>query len=304
MNNDFDEFPNVDVRDAFRALRESMNALVAELAIQSADYYCSVAQPADDARGCRETVLWIYQQLFYQPGQDKRSSIYRPGVMACSMDTIALANQVNAAKDRFQSAMQTIKRQHRQALSRELFEDHFARNPGQAEALRRAGLGSVHLKQSYRHIPVLKSTPARIALSWALDTHVVKKISLSEARDYLQYVGAPDASLKIIEAMPSDSFFAQVRKHAPHVRANITYERGLAPAIPATLPILYPVANPAHRLLFKPVVYDPVAPEFPKMPRRAELIDYDNPILESDDGLKGIYPYILQLSGNLSNNLH
>jgi len=284
-------FPSMEVRDSFQCLKASLNELVASLASQSPDFPCWVATPDDEPRQGKDAIMWIYQQLFYQPYQDKRATLTRPGFLATTSETIVLAHDVNACKQRFQKAMQAVKRRdERLSLSMELF-DEVMRNPGQAETLRRAGLGTLHLKQAYRQIPILQWQPRRLGFSWSKGSRSVERLTKEQAMKAAMRASDSTAALTILEELPDDAFVARVRSHSPHVRTNIVFSSPHPKKqIPSSLPILYP-SNSMTAPLYTKVPFNADDVDVNRLPREQLIINYDEPVLINAEGTIGLYLY-------------
>ena len=286
------DFPDMDVRESYRALKTAMQALTDSLLQQAEDYPCWIATPEHpEGGGNRYDVIWIYNQLFYQPQQDKRATLYRPGFLGTSPDTILLAATVNFHKSAFQEAMQRIKRRDRQQESRELFEEQFARNKGQADTLRRAGLGIIHLKQAYRHIPIIPVTPRRIGFTWTKASKSIEKLSYDEATGALARFTDEANALRIMENIDKSSSIARVRRHSPHIRANLVLpSQPKHKQLAASMPILFPTHTMAMPLL-TPVPLDPDTVHTQRLQRQDQRVDYAHPIYLNDEGTIGLYPY-------------
>jgi hypothetical protein len=306
---DVQEMPHVEVREAFEALHHALVNLIAALATQSPAYPCWVAQDLDHeeeaARSHRDTILWSYQQLYYRyPRQneelDRREVIHRTGFLATSPATLPLAIEVNAQKTRFYAAMQTIKAQHRSQVAQIVQRAFAERHPSQAEALRKAGLGDLHLVQTYRHIPIITVPPRRIGFTWATQNKIVTPVTHAQAYEILEYANAGDTAFQTLEAIPQNHRIAMVRTQSQHVRANIVYpdycpdDRRLYPPImPASLPILFP-SEDMKTPLYTPVTHAKPKAASDRLTRKDNRVDFSNPLLRDEEGTTGLYPYLEQ----------
>lgn len=284
-------FPEMDARESYEAMATSLRDLTAMLVAQDKDYPCWMATP-DNPSGGRDDVLWLYNQLFYQKGQDKRATLYGPGFLGTSAAVIEKAQLVNTNKDWFKDTMQAIKKRDRLQVGKEIFEGHFERNPGQAETLRRSGIGTLHLKQSYRHIPVVEHTPKRIGFSWSKNSRSIEKMTYLEAEKALvRYLDEATAQ-RILDDIDENIFIARVRGHSPHVRANLVLPiSNKHKQISASMPLLFPTEDFSVPL-YKPVPHDPDNVQTQRLDRDDQRVDYENPLFLNDTGTIGLYPYL------------
>lgn len=111
------------------------------------------------------------------PGLTPQETYSCPGAVAGTDQTIALIQQVNAAKDAFKLAVTEIKQGSKQDISKVI-----------RALLAQKGHTAIKLKQVYRHIPYINYHPRRIA--WSKGKHGLSKtISLHEAKRLLLKAG-------------------------------------------------------------------------------------------------------------------
>ncbi|MCA0901370.1 hypothetical protein [Microbulbifer agarilyticus] len=107
----------------------------------------------------------------YLPG-DARNTLQIPGLLAVPAETIALAQELNASKVKFQQLTAAIKESlsPRPALER----DRLLR-----DMLGNAGFSRAHLRQCYRQILLCPERPDAVALSWIKARKSIRKVNVA-----------------------------------------------------------------------------------------------------------------------------
>jgi len=244
----------VEMLQSFQALQSALATFIKLLNKDSA-LPVWLGEPPHD----RKRAAAMFRQLEYVDGQDPKESVTLPGLIACSEPTIAAAETVNQAKDRFQAAVQQVKKHKMDRHDPELtkgFEKLLPKRPKDtSEALERAGLARLHLRQCYRKIPLLEVRPIKASFTWA-NTRAITKITKKQAKAALSKLHQSEtikAQLDKLNALPDDEPLAQVQDLAPHLRANLVLpakakrdEPGKMAVkrkqVKSSLPMLYPAS--------------------------------------------------------------
>lgn len=189
-----------------------------------------------------------------------------PGVLGASAATLRLAREVNLAKVHFKGAVIDLRKG--------------AEGGGRDEVrhvLAESGHDDLSLRQAYRELVVLDTTPERIGFTWMTSVRSVRALSRGAAEEYLhatlreewRLTGALDA----IHRLPASAPLYIVREIKPHLRANIWLPGGARRSVMAHSPILFPLSPDQH----PPVHGEPARPRVPDEPGEASLLPGDNP---------------------------
>lgn len=192
-----------------------------------------------------------YQDIWYRDQQDGRETRSCYGLVMANDHIITLANTVNAAKDHFKSLVQDI-----QKTDKDFWLSQKAQLNTRHQALRNqlyyTGLGRIHLKQLYRHIPVLAHRPEKIGFTWYSNGRSIKKLSVTQAEKKLLAMGEEKShiqqQLQKLHNLPEHEVLAQIQTQVPVVRANLVFkllnEKGhsevVRKAMNVSLPLLVP----------------------------------------------------------------
>jgi hypothetical protein len=195
-----------------------------------------------------------YQDIWYKDQQDGRETRSCYGLVMANEEVIALATKINLAKDTFRNLVQKI-----QKTNKDLWLTQKAQLNVRHQTLRNqlyyTGLGRIHLKQLYRHIPVLKHRPEKIGFTWYSNGRSIKKLTVADAEAKLLSMGDDKThiqqQLQKLNTLPEFEVLAQIQTQVPVVRANLVYrisnEKGhvetLRKAMNVSLPLLIPEDN-------------------------------------------------------------
>lgn len=217
-----------DIAEQFSALTELLSQLRQYLLQQRPSYYYPITGEekviTEDALQHACTLL---SDLWYQGNQDGRETRSRHGIIVADQQAVELIHRINQQKESFRAAINRAK----QSLSRDDWQQQHEQlsNHGQTlrEQLRLTGLGRVHLKQCYRHIPLLEKPVAKVGFSWYNNGRSIKKISHQQAQDLLLALGEHkthiQSQLQILSQLTPNTQLAQVQTLAPVVRANLVF---------------------------------------------------------------------------------
>lgn len=171
----------------------------------------------------------LLTDLWYRGNQDGRETRTRHGLLLADEQTIDLINAINNQKDNFRTAVNAEK----QRLDKEQWRQREQQLGEIASPLRDSltysGLRRVHLKQCYRHIPLLADKPTKVGFSWYTNGRSIKKISHQQAQQLLIDLGEDkphiQVQLQTLANLTADTQLARVQALAPSVRANLVFER-------------------------------------------------------------------------------
>ncbi len=192
-----------------------------------------------------------YQDIWYQDQQDGRETRSCYGLVMANETLISQAQAVNQAKDRFKALVQNIQKTNKDYWLREkaLLNQ---RHQNLRQQLHYTGLSRIHLKQLYRHIPILPQRPEKIGFTWYSNGRSIKKMSVASAQQKLLAMGEhkPHIQLQLqqLNTLPEHEILAQIQTQVPVVRANLVYkqltEKGhvetVRKAMNVSLPLLVP----------------------------------------------------------------
>lgn len=176
-----------------------------------------------------QLIAELISDLWYRDGQDGRETRSRHGLVLIDEETATLITQVNHFKDEFRTQVQRVKKE----LERDLWQQQYQRLGEHSSPLRDAmtfsGLSRLHLKQCYRHIPLLPERPDKVGFSWYVNGRSIRNLSLMDAQNMLLALGEdkPHIQLQLdkLSKLPSHIRLAQVQTLAPVVRANLVFKQ-------------------------------------------------------------------------------
>ncbi|MFT6189742.1 MAG: hypothetical protein ACJAZ6_001576 [Oleispira sp.] len=192
-----------------------------------------------------------YQDIWYRDQQDGRETRSCHGLVMASDEVIQLAQEANQAKDVFKSLVQQV-----QKTDKDLWLSQKAQLNTRHQSLRKqlyyTGLGRIHLKQLYRHIPILAHRPEKIGFTWYSNGRSIKKLTIAQAEVKLLAMGEEKVhiqrQLQKLNTLPEHETLAQIQTQVPVVRANLVFklmnEKGhvetVRKAMNVSLPLLVP----------------------------------------------------------------
>jgi hypothetical protein len=192
-----------------------------------------------------------YQDIWYRDQQDGRETRSCYGLVMANEDLIRLAQKVNSAKDNFKTLVQQI-----QKTDKDFWLSQKAQLNTRHKTLRNqlyyTGLGRIHLKQLYRHIPILSHRPEKIGFTWYSNGRSIKKLTVAQAEMKLLAMGEEKShiqqQLQKLNTLPQHEVLAQIQTQVPVVRANLVFkllnEKGhvetIRKAMNVSLPLLVP----------------------------------------------------------------
>jgi hypothetical protein len=191
----------------------------------------------------------LLTDLWYRDQQDGRETRSRHGLILADTRCRTLITDINQAKDDFRAAVQLEKQDlPRWKESYRLLGEHPS---SLRNKLAIAGMTRVHLKQCFRHIPLLAQAPRKVGFSWYVNGRSIKKLTLSQAEALLLELGEHKPHIQIqlqrLGQLPPATRLAQIQTLAPVVRANLVYNNGdevIRKAMSVSLPLFIPDTQP------------------------------------------------------------
>ncbi|WP_432473288.1 hypothetical protein [Amphritea sp. HPY] len=242
-----------DLIESLEQLQTRLNGFAAQLASNQLPFWLPGLKPAN-----LSSAAALYSDIWYRDGRDGRTTISHHGLIGADAALIKQALLVNQAKCEFQRHAT----QYRLSKDLPLQQQLHLRSEKLATLLHFQGASRLHLKQCYRHIPVLETAPVKIGFSWYTSGRSIKKLTPQQALDRLMKMDTSQTHIqRQIEAVgrlrPGD-LLAQIQTLAPVIRANMLWKEQdqlIRKAKNISLPILVAL-NPAN----------PVLPEYNEPP--------------------------------------
>lgn len=204
----------------------------------------------------KEKACAFYQDFWYQDGQDGRETRSCFGLIAVEPSTLDLAVAINERKELFKNHIKTLQKNHKESwleLRGLLGRSH----PELREQLKYSGLSRLHIKQTWRHIPVIDRSPTRVGFNWYQSGRSIQKITVKQAQDALLKMDTTgdhiQTQLSLLSSLKEHEPLAKIQNLAPTMRANLFYDDASGPlrqAMNVSLPILFKANEngtlPAH----------------------------------------------------------
>lgn len=212
----------------------------------------------------------FYQDIWYKDQQDGRETRSCYGLVMANESLIEAAKACNQAKDTFKSLVQSIQKSDKDfwlAQRAQLNQRH----QNLRQQLYYTGLGRIHLKQLYRHIPILAYRPEKIGFTWYSNGRSIKKLTLTQAQDKLLAMGEEkqhiQQQLQKLNTLAENEVLAQVQSQVPVVRANLVFKQlndkghseTLRKAMNVSLPLLVPEEGNPELPIFNQIDDQPPA---------------------------------------------
>lgn len=194
---------------------------------------------------------WLREALFdmwHQQDQDGRETRNYIAVVASNDELLTAIATVNQAKANFSEMLQHIKQAAPQALS-DAKNRLPQRHPHVNDVLRRNGLAKLHLKQSWRQLPIVQAPVSRVRFAWYSSGRSIKRLTVQEAEHKLLQLDTDAPHIRIqlgkLASIPSGEILAQVQAQAPLMRANLFFTEPLDDghtrrALNAAMPLFLP----------------------------------------------------------------
>lgn len=249
-NNTPSTIQSTDIVSAFDDLALSLDAFCCELKKRQPNCWVALSESEIKVKHLDKACSY-YQDIWYKDQQDGRETRSCYGLIMADQKLIDLAHTVNKAKDSFKVLVQQVQVTHKDWWLQE--KSHLnSRHTNLRKKLHFTGLSRIHLKQLYRHIPILPQRPERIGFTWYSNGRSIKKLSVAQAQAKLLAMGEDKShiqqQLQSLNTLPEHEVLAQIQTQVPVVRANLVYkilnDKGhsetVRKAMNVSLPILVP----------------------------------------------------------------
>jgi len=232
-----------DIKDAFDHIAELSELLCNSLNVECGPYWTS-----DHGANTDESFNLIRSSLanfWYQDGQEGRETKTYIGFMGVNQEQLDLIHKINSAKDHFKAISTSFSQSHKSdwleikgKLGAETHKLH--------QLMGLSGLGRLHLKQTWRTIPVFDTEPHRIGFNWYSNGKSITKVSVADCYKLLEGMDQDalhiKAQLTTLSGFNENYSLARVQTQTPVMRVNIFYRQGeetIKKARNASLPIFY-----------------------------------------------------------------
>lgn len=242
-----------DLVTAFDALALGLAEFCQQLKLKQPNCWVALSEGEEHLKDLVKAQSY-YQDIWYKDQQDGRETRSCYGLVMADEELIALAREVNLAKDHFKGLVQSVQKTHKDWWLSEKAQLN-SRHKNLREQLYYTGLGRIHLKQLYRHIPILPHRPEKIGFTWYSNGRSIKKLTVAQAQAKLLAMGEEKThiqqQLQKLNTLPEHELLAQIQTQVPVVRANLVYkianDKGhtetVRKAMNVSLPLLVPEEN-------------------------------------------------------------
>lgn len=166
----------------------------------------------------------VFQDYWYQDGQDGRETRSYIGVIMADEALLAHAHALNAAKDAFKHSSTQLQKHHPERWH-DIKAQLNLRHANLRESLYFSGLARLHLKQCWRTLSIIEYPTQRIAFNWYKSGRSIQKITAEDAYKQLLRLDTSSAHIQIqlenVARLPPSTALAKVQNQAPVMRANI-----------------------------------------------------------------------------------
>jgi hypothetical protein len=162
----------------------------------------------------------LFSCIWHSGEGDGRLTQSCHGIIGASPELINSALALNQAKDNFKQVISQLKDKDPKSINLALQ----SRSQYLAKALHRQGLSRLHLKQCYRHIPILEKDCTKVHFSWYTSGRSIKRISQQQSLQLLMQLDQSSthiqAQIHTLSNLRPDTLLAQVQSQVPIMRAN------------------------------------------------------------------------------------
>ena len=193
----------------------------------------------------------LYTDMWHTHHGDGRRTESCYGLVGADHHLLKHAHEVNEAKDHFRIAISAINKSAMPEVQQLLNK----RSEKLAQLLQAEGLGRLHLKQCYRHIPILTSRPDSVRFSWYTSGRSITRLTAEDAMKLLLKLDTSQShivqQIEKLSAIQHTTMMARIQTQAPVIRANMVWSNPdnspIRIAKNSPLPLLVPL-SPADTL--------------------------------------------------------
>lgn len=196
-----------------------------------------VKPAATDPYHARRIALHAIGDWYFDEGQAPSETKAYIGVVACSLDSINLLNDLNNKKLLFQEAVKELKASlHRRSQKRKAVEEvlyeyldaelSFSAQGGIGNVIRDETHKRLNLKQTHRAIPTSLMPPRRVRWAWVSNQSICR-VKRNQAIDMLMrkpMSAAIEHDYKLLMALPEDEELAMRKKPVTELRMSLVVD--------------------------------------------------------------------------------
>lgn len=230
-----------ELHHSFKLLTDHLSELHNKLLKQKPIHWLPLNAQEETYSDSLNVLTGLLGDLWYQGNQDGRKTRARHGIVLADNELLEMVKKINQQKDHFRKTVKST----REELSATEWVEEYGKL-GQVnlrDALQHSNLTRVHLRQCYRHIPLLEEHPQTIGFSWYVSGRSIRKLSVEQAEEALIALGEEKPHIKLqlqkLNQLPAYADLAQMQSLAPVVRANIVFESSRK-AMNTSLPLFIP----------------------------------------------------------------
>lgn len=215
-----------ELHEAFARLAAELSQLQQELLRQRPPHWLPLSAQEELISDSLTVLTSLITDLWYEDGQDGRETRSRHGLVMITADIAEHIRRINDCKDAFKHAVLKARAELSEVEWREEY-GRLGQPDGLRESLHFAGLSRVHLRQCYRHLPLLEHRPVKVGFSWYVNGRSIRKLSVAQAEQALLALGEDKPHIQVqlqkLHQLPAHTPLAQIQTLAPVVRANMVF---------------------------------------------------------------------------------
>ena len=215
-----------ELHSDFTRLADELSRLQQQLIRAAPPHWLPLTAQENLISNSLQVLTSLITDLWYDDGRDGRETRSRHGLVMIDSAMAEQIKVINRCKDQFRHTVQKV----RNELDLPQWREEYARL-GQPDGLRDSmhfsGLSRVHLRQCYRHLPLLEHRPHKVGFSWYTNGRSIRKLTPEQAEQALIGLGEDkphiQAQLLKVRQLPAQTPLAQIQTLAPVVRANMVF---------------------------------------------------------------------------------
>jgi hypothetical protein len=220
---------------AFETLEQSLGALCESLIDDRAHHPFDVVSFTGETNSllAHEAALDSITRLYY-PEQSSDDPLFYTGVLCVSSTSMALADEVNTAKQAFKACVDHIRRvlknNQKQQLDKLLLETYHKENivdDGLHDFLKKIGLGRLDLTRCYTLIRLLDEHTVSVSWTWNTRHNKMRQVFYKEAMALAQSVQDEETQTlleTLVSQVSEHQILIQKYSLSPSLRANLVID--------------------------------------------------------------------------------
>lgn len=205
-----------EIIDCFKQLENLTNILTKSIEETDLPYWMP---EKTESTKCKKRIQSVLASFWYQDGQEGRETINDFGLVCINQYQFDLITKINNLKTEFKNHGKRLEASDKKA---------WLEVKGQLKSsIRDSSLSRLHLKQTWRHIPVLDQKPHKVSFNWYTSGRSIKRITVKECIDKLLDMGSEKKHIEVqidnASKLSESTKLAQVQSQAPLMRANLVY---------------------------------------------------------------------------------